>query len=1429
MTNAAFSGHGRAVGCLTSVSRRLKGWLREFKGGRRPAGHGLEALEGRQLLSVPTLVPVGPELSVTTGATPPPGIAVSGDGSFVLAWTANSDSGQSVAGMQFSKELPPGDVIDVSGQSTTSANFLPNVASGKDGGFLVVWNGVDTTQEGSPTEIFGRAYGADGKALGAGFEIGSTTTGSAFLPSVGTLSDGGYVVTWYAYNGTQGDQTPVGVFAQMFESDGSAKGDVFQANTSVDSRGMTLPQVEVSANGDFAIAWMREDKDTKQTAIIAQAFNESGKKLGQETVVEQAPAIFEELGGHMPTYSFGVDAEGNYLFAWDQTQDGGPWSVYGQYFDPYFHAQGDAFEISGASESSQYYSSVGFAPNGSAVVVWQGSRIEGEESGRVVLGVQLDGLNVVNRFDVSTVLDGSHVDLKPRMEVDSFGGFTAAWTGYGAPTGTVSSLIIRTFMAVEAAEITVTGDGSAIDNGSTQTSIDNNTDFGFVDSEGGTHTGVFAIQNMGNIALDLGSITLPEGFTLATPPTTVAPGQTGNIEIMLAGTAGIGVHSGVVSIPNNVEGMNPFTFTITGEVLERKKAVFTKNTPAAQRTFIDEEGNTVVFSLTGPGVGSISFNPRTHELVDLELENTTRSSNLTINVSQTKGEGSGFTTIDNVHIHGSLNAFRASKVDLFGDFIAHGSLATLVMADLFGLDEHHINIGGSANSRTDFTFGEINDLHLETNGYIGQFTAIEWLDLNDEKDEMFAGSIVAINITGQTKTSSRPFVAGDMSVDISTFNTGRPLGQPSVGSITVAGQAYDSLWDLHGYTGAIKLGSAQDIDVRCEDGFGSFIVAGAVDESYLLAGYVQDDVPDGFVGAVGGKVTVGAWTGGEIGANTLQSFTATGRAKTATQEALSGDVFDVGLTVQGFDLADNALAITSFKAMGLTGQVELESGGNVGSVWLGQGSEDFHVHGDGDLRSFTAMGLVQEGQLDLLGTIGTVQAAHWTGGSIEAVSLNLLNITGRAKSATLPALHGDIDAQVTLHGNLDKTSANTLGTVRVAGKLHGVDGRTIDIDVTGSVGTVTSGSLERLAFTVRPYFGSAQTKIGSVTTGYTDYWDITAPGVALGSITVAQWHDGELYVDKVGTLRVTGQAAKAGQPAIPADFQGIVVLDGTRTKTGNLLGSATIGGQVSDSKWEIKGSAGSLTVGSADKFEVKVEGNLASFVSNGRVTNQSNVAVNGVLQSLRAVAWSVGGIHAWKIGSVTTTGQAKSAGKDAIAGDFAGVIEVTGENQVSGALLLGNVTVAGVLSASVIASPGNVGTIRSSAFIDSSVFVGIGAGFPVGAIARHKADFANPTAKLQSCVVTGNGWAANTASFINGHVSAGELTSVSIKLVGSVSGELPTFGFSAATKIGNYRRLKLVDGVEQAVVVTNKTLPGIYDQDGLYMLTLADEGMQPPE
>lgn len=80
--------------------------------------------------------------------------------------------------------------------------------------------------------------------------------------------------------------------------------------------------------------------------------------------------------------------------------------------------------------------------------------------------------------------------------------------------------------------------------------------------------GVFTIRNTGNTVLNLGNISVPQGFVLVSGPgdNTLAPNQQTTITVRL-NTAAVGIYEGQLSIVNNDPNENPFNFPIRGRVI----------------------------------------------------------------------------------------------------------------------------------------------------------------------------------------------------------------------------------------------------------------------------------------------------------------------------------------------------------------------------------------------------------------------------------------------------------------------------------------------------------------------------------------------------------------------------------------------------------------------------------------------------------------------------------------------------------------------------------------------------------------------------------------------------------------------------------------------------------------------------------------------
>ena len=101
---------------------------------------------------------------------------------------------------------------------------------------------------GATYEMFGRIYDTSGKdSLSAEFQIdqpGGPGTFN-FLPSIATTADGGFLVTWVRFDGTQYD-----VAARRFNNDGVAMGQQFIVNHLTDGSQYT-PSVAVSGANAF--------------------------------------------------------------------------------------------------------------------------------------------------------------------------------------------------------------------------------------------------------------------------------------------------------------------------------------------------------------------------------------------------------------------------------------------------------------------------------------------------------------------------------------------------------------------------------------------------------------------------------------------------------------------------------------------------------------------------------------------------------------------------------------------------------------------------------------------------------------------------------------------------------------------------------------------------------------------------------------------------------------------------------------------------------------------------------------------------------------------------------------------------------------------------------------------------------------------------
>ncbi|NGX62437.1 MAG: hypothetical protein K940chlam9_01934 [Chlamydiae bacterium] len=119
---------------------------------------------------------------------------------------------------------------------TTNYQRNPSVASLNDGGFVVTWNSLG--QDGDRDGIYGQRYASSGVKSGVEFQVNTYTTSDQDFPSVAPLNDEGFVVTWYS-DGQDGDQQ--GIYGQRYDSNGNPIEPILSNATNTTSTLLSTP------------------------------------------------------------------------------------------------------------------------------------------------------------------------------------------------------------------------------------------------------------------------------------------------------------------------------------------------------------------------------------------------------------------------------------------------------------------------------------------------------------------------------------------------------------------------------------------------------------------------------------------------------------------------------------------------------------------------------------------------------------------------------------------------------------------------------------------------------------------------------------------------------------------------------------------------------------------------------------------------------------------------------------------------------------------------------------------------------------------------------------------------------------------------------------------------------------------------------------
>jgi hypothetical protein len=367
--------------------------------------------------------PLGGEFQVNTYTTADqdfPAVAVSRNGTFVIAWQSYAQDGSDLgvfaqrydaAGAKDGPEMP----VNV---YTTAKQF--SVAAGADavGTFTIAWQ--TDGQDGYGFGIRARRIFNNG-TLGSEFEVNTYTTGGQYTPDVGVAGDASFVIVWSTKSADK-----KGIFGQRFGGGGLPIGTEFQVNAGTGRA--KLPSIAMAESGDFVVVW-HEYLDGSGQGVSGQRFDSSGAKVGPVFPVNTYTT------GDQNSARVAMGKRGDFVVVWTDYggEDGDSLGVFGQRFNASGEKIGAEFQVNTNTQYAQYNASVGVQANGGFVVSWNDVAVpafgaEGQRFDRT-------GAKVGTEFRINVATGGLHQDARVAAGPDTF---VAAWArepGDGANEG----------------------------------------------------------------------------------------------------------------------------------------------------------------------------------------------------------------------------------------------------------------------------------------------------------------------------------------------------------------------------------------------------------------------------------------------------------------------------------------------------------------------------------------------------------------------------------------------------------------------------------------------------------------------------------------------------------------------------------------------------------------------------------------------------------------------------------------------------------------------------------------------------------------------------------------------------------------------------------------------------------------------------------
>ncbi len=311
--------------------------------------------------------PIGSEFQInttTSGNQKEASVATDAAGNFVVVWYGPGISEEDIFGRQFDPNGQPlGDQFGVNSH-TESRQRVPKVAMNAAGAFAVVWE--SDKLEAKPYEwvVSCQLYDSNGLAIGQEFE--ANLLPGCRNPDVAMDDNGNFAIVWMQ------DRSSNSIMARLYNADGTAKSDPFEAST-VGFSSLTSPSIAIDWSGGFVVAWDGDPKRASDDDIHARCYTFDAVAAGEQFVVNTT------LTGTQQNPRVTMNDQGEFVIVWDSKVDPdiNERNIFGQRYDSLGSPIGDEFQVNTHALDDQKYPAVAMKENGEFLTVWQSDGQDG--------------------------------------------------------------------------------------------------------------------------------------------------------------------------------------------------------------------------------------------------------------------------------------------------------------------------------------------------------------------------------------------------------------------------------------------------------------------------------------------------------------------------------------------------------------------------------------------------------------------------------------------------------------------------------------------------------------------------------------------------------------------------------------------------------------------------------------------------------------------------------------------------------------------------------------------------------------------------------------------------------------------------------------------------------------------------------------------